>query len=271
MSKSANSVAGTASSKQEDPVQLNRRRFFSAAGGVLALAGLAACTSPQNSATAPNPVGDHAPAAAKAPSTPGQALEMLKTGNSRFAEGRPKHPNQTSQLRSDLAEHQEPWALVHGCVDSRVAPELVFDQGIGDLFVTRTAGAVLDDTLVGSMEFAVSSPYEVPVIVILGHTACGAVTGTVEALEKNAKTPKAPGEMIDFISEIAPAAREAEPVPDKSEHINNVVRMNTVAVAEALVERSEIIRAAVNAGRTEVIAAVYDLQTGLVDWNPVVA
>ncbi|MGP9650773.1 carbonic anhydrase [Glutamicibacter sp. AOP38-B1-38] len=158
-----------------------------------------------------------------------------------------------------------PWstdALILG-----LPPELVFDQGIGDLFVTRTAGAVLDDTLVGSMEFAVSSPYEVPVIVILGHTACGAVTGTVEALEKNAKSPKAPGEMIDFISEIAPAAREAEPVPDKSEHINNVVRMNTVAVAAALVERSEIIRAAVNAGRTEVIAAVYDLQTGLVDWN----
>lgn len=271
MPKSTNSISGTAPNMTGETVQLNRRRFFTAAGGMLALAGLAACASPQSSVTAPTPVAERLPAAAKARSSPGEALEMLKVGNSRFAEGRPEHPNQTSQLRSGLAGHQEPWGLVHGCVDSRVSPELVFDQGIGDLFVTRTAGAVLDDTIVGSMEFAVSSPYEVPVIVILGHTACGAVTGTLAALEKNPKSPKAPGEMIDFISEIAPAAREVKPVPDKSEHVNNVVRMNTVEVAAALLERSEIIRKAVNAGRTEVIAAVYDLQTGLVDWNPVVA
>ncbi|WP_281285139.1 carbonic anhydrase [Glutamicibacter uratoxydans] len=177
------------------------------------------------------------------------------------------HPHQGESIRKEVAGHQAPWALVHGCVDSRVAPEVVFDQGIGDLFVTRTAGAVLDDTIVGSMEFAVSAPYAVPVLVILGHTSCGAVTGTVKGLKKNPKDPSLPAEMNDFAQEIAPIARKVPVEGTEAEHINAVVRANTVAVAQGLVKRSAIIRKAVDEGTTKVVAAVYNLETGAIDWE----
>lgn len=234
----------------------SRRSLLAGAGALAALTGLAACAPAA------------APAGVQAPSTPEEALDLLKAGNERFAAGDAKHPNQGSEARTGVADHQAPWALVHGCVDSRVAPELVFDQGIGDVFTTRTAGAVLDDTIVGSMEFAVGSPYEVPVLVILGHTGCGAVTATVKAVAADPDDPQAPGEVADIVDEIAPLVRAADPVADRAAFIDDVVRANTLAVAEALVERSQIIRDAVDAGRTRVVAAVYDLETGLVDWAP---
>jgi carbonic anhydrase len=165
-----------------------------------------------------------------------------------------------------VAEHQHPWALLHGCVDSRVAPELVFDQGVGDVFTTRNAGAILDDTIVGSMEFALSAPYEVPLVVILGHTGCGAVTATIEALVAAPRRPTAPGEVQDIVDEIAPVARRVRPSADPAGRVDAVVRANTRAVAAALVQRSTIVREAVEAGRTRVVPAVYDLSTGRVDW-----
>ena len=85
-------------------------------------------------------------------------MARLEAGNARFATGQAMHPNQGVQARDAVAEYQHPWALVHGCIDSRVVPELAFDQGIGDVFTSRTGAAVLDDTIVGSMEFAVSGP-----------------------------------------------------------------------------------------------------------------
>lgn len=241
---------------------LSRRRMLAGAGGLLALAGLAACSAPEAEQQRAS-----ATEADEAPRTAEEALARLREGNARYVQGTAKHPRENAEARAAVAEHQQPWALIHGCVDSRVSPELLFDQGIDDLFVTRTAGEVLDDTLMGSMEFAVGSPYEVPVIVILGHTACGAVTGTVKALAENPKDPQAPGEIADFIDEIAPVAREVKPEGDEAAHIDQVVRANAAAVAEKLVERSAIIRRAVQAGRTKVVAAVYDLNTGEVQWD----
>ncbi|WP_102157648.1 carbonic anhydrase [Zhihengliuella halotolerans] len=236
----------------------SRRSLLAGAGALATLSALSAC--------APAPAAEHEDA--PAPTTPEEALGTLRAGNERFAAGEAHHPNQGVDARTDVAGHQTPWALVHGCVDSRVAPELVFDQGIGDIFTTRTAGAVLDDTLVGSMEFAVGSPYEVPALIILGHTGCGAVTATVDAVAADPENPQAPGEVADIVDEIAPVVRDAASLADQSEFVDSVVRANTVAVAEALVERSAIIRAAVDAGRTRVVPAVYDLETGLVDWSP---
>ncbi|MBM7766685.1 carbonic anhydrase [Glutamicibacter nicotianae] len=190
---------------------------------------------------------------------------MLRAGNQRYCAGKPEHPNQATSRRSEQAEHQSPFALIHGCVDSRVTPELLFGQGIGDLFVTRTAGAVLDDTLVGSMVFAVSSPYSVPLLVILGHTACGAVT-TLKAMEKDAGNPRLPGEMDDFAEQIAPIARTAGVEGSGSEAVDTVVQANARAVVEQLLERPAIIRKAVEEQRTRVVPAVYDLGTGEVSW-----
>ncbi len=198
--------------------------------------------------------------------TPDDALARLEEGNARFASGDGTHPRQDADAREAVADHQEPWALIHACVDSRVSPEIVFDQGVGDVFTTRTAGNILDDTIVGSMEFAVSEPYSVPVIVIMGHTACGAVTATVELLEES-PNPTAPGELIDIVNEIAPVARK---VPadgdDEAAHIDAVVRANAESVASNLLRRSAIIRKAVAAGRTRVVPAVYDLTSGKVEF-----
>lgn len=237
----------------------SRRGLLAGASGFLALAGLAACASPQ----APDADRAHL---AEPPQTPDEVLQVLRAGNRRYCAGKPEHPNQALDRRSDQAEHQSPFALIHGCVDSRVTPELLFDQGIGDLFVTRTAGAVLDDTLVGSMEFAVSSPYSVPLLVILGHTACGAVTGTLKAIEKDAGNPQLPGEMEDFAAQIAPVARTAGVEGSGSEAVDTVVQANARAVVEQLLERSAIIRKAVEEQRTRVVPAVYDLETGEVSW-----
>jgi carbonic anhydrase len=205
--------------------------------------------------------------------TPREALARLRDGNARFAAGRPAHPRQDGPARSAVAEHQHPWAIVHGCVDSRVAPELLFDQGIGDLFTTRAAGAVLDDTTVGSMEFAVSLPYAVPLVVVLGHTGCGAVAATLDALAANPAHPSAPGEIGDIVARIAPVARRATAAggvadpADEAARIDAVVRAHTRAVARSLVRRSAIIREAVDTGRTRVVAATYDLHTGAVGWE----
>ena len=237
------------------------RRLFML-GGLAAASTLTAC---QSDPTKPGKTAEAAEKTAKH-LTPAEALEKLKAGNARFAAGEADHPHQSEDARAAVSEHQHPWALVHGCVDSRVSPELVFDQGIGDVFVTRTAGAILDDTIVGSMEFATGSPYETPIIVIMGHTGCGAVTATVDLLKKNPTNPQAPGEVIDILNEIAPVARKVPAQRDAAAHVDEVVRANARAVAEALVRRSAIIRDAVAKGRTQVVPAVYDLGTGKVDW-----
>ena len=237
----------------------SRRKLLAGATGLLALAGLSACASEKSPQA--TTVGH-----ATTPKTPDGVLKALTEGNQRFTSGQVQHPNQDSQRRGEQAGHQSPFALVHGCVDSRVAPEMLFDQGIGDLFVTRTAGAVLDDTLVGSMEFAVSSPYSVPLLVILGHSACGAVTGTLKAMEANPRDPQLPGEMEDFADQIAPVARSQKVSGSGSEAVSQVVEANALAVAKQLVERSAIIRKAVEEQRTRVVPAVYDLETGEVSW-----
>lgn len=240
-----------------------------ALGGLIAASAITACQSESGSqagSAGQDESGAPPPPGATTALTPDQAMARLEAGNARFANGEATHPNQGIDAREDVADHQHPWALVHGCVDSRVSPELVFDQGIGDLFTTRTAGAVLDDTIVGSMEFAVGSPYETPLIVILGHTGCGAVTATVDALQADPDAPAAPGEVIDIVNEIAPVARQVPPDPDKSAFVDEVVRANAEAVTVALVQRSQIIRDAVDAGRTRVVPAVYDLDSGRVSW-----
>jgi carbonic anhydrase len=243
-------------------------------GGLLAASTLTACTdastdgdeagalSPSSTATAPGPT------VAIAPIDPAEALARLEAGNARFAAGAPTHPHQDVDAREAVAEHQHPWALVHGCVDSRVAPELVFDQGVGDVFTTRTAGAVLDDTIVGSIEFALGAPYEVPLVVVLGHTRCGAVTATVEALTVNPDRPSAPGQVQAIVDQIAPVARRVRTPADPAAHVDAVVRANTRSVARGLVRSSRIVRDAVAAGRTRVVPAVYDLDTGRIGWLP---
>ena len=112
--------------------------------------------------------------------TPAEAWEVLAEGNRRFVAGEPSHPNQNAERRSDLTAGQAPVAVIFGCADSRLAAEIIFDLGLGDVFVVRTAGHVIDDAVLGSIEYGVDV-LEIPLVIVLGHNSCGAVTATVES------------------------------------------------------------------------------------------
>lgn len=133
--------------------------------------------------------------------SPVTAWKALKEGNERFVAGRPEHPSQSIEHRASLAEGQQPTAVVFGCADSRVAAEIIFDQGLGDMFVVRTAGHVIDSAVLGSIEYAVTV-LDVPLIVVLGHDSCGAVKATLSALDDG----NVPGGYVrDVVERVTPS------------------------------------------------------------------
>jgi carbonic anhydrase len=195
--------------------------------------------------------------------TPDQALQRLLAGNARFVEGQ-------AQSR-DWAEHrrltaggQYPYAVVLSCLDSRVPPEVVFDQGLGDLFVARVAGNVLNDDILGSMEFACQLA-GARLIVVLGHTACGAVKGAAAGAEL--------AHLTGLLAKIRPAlgeARARHPAadPGKSEFVDTLAEINVQQVQKAIGERSTVLRELIASGRVAVVGGMYDLASGRVTILP---
>ena len=190
------------------------------------------------------------------PRTPSQAWAALELGNARFVSGLHQHPNQDVEHRHRLADAQKPFALVFGCGDSRVAAEIIFDQGLGDLFVVRTAGHVIDTGVLGSVEFGVAV-LDIPLIVVLGHDSCGAVAATLAAVEHGVL----PGGYIrDLVERVTPsvltAHRKGLTTPDEveTEHVRQTIRL--------LVERSAIVGERVGEGRLAVVGATYALDEG---------
>lgn len=173
--------------------------------------------------------------------SPVTAWKALKEGNERFVAGKPEHPSQSVQHRTALAEGQKPTAVLFGCADSRVAAEIIFDQGLGDMFVVRTAGHVIDSAVLGSVEYAVSV-LNVPLIVVLGHDSCGAVKATLSALDEGA----VPGGYVrDVVERVTPSILlgrrdgltrvdefEARHVAETTEQL----RARSTAIAERLAE-----------------------------------
>jgi carbonic anhydrase len=189
---------------------------------------------------------------------PVTAWKALKEGNERFVAGHHAHPSQSVAHRASLAKGQNPTTALFGCGDSRVAAELIFDQGLGDMFVVRTAGHVIDSAVLGSLEFAVGA-LGVSVIVILGHDSCGAVKATLAALDDGAL----PGGYVrDLVERVAPSIllgrREGLTRPDEFE-ARHVVETGT-----QLLERSSAIAHAVAAGDLAVVGATYHLEDGRV-------
>jgi len=184
-----------------------------------------------------------------------EALQRLIEGNKRFVNSKPIHPNQTSSRCSEVLQGQEPFAVIVGCSDSRIPPEIIFDQGIGDLFIIRTAGNIVDDIAIGSIEYAVDH-LAVQLVVVLGHGKCGAVTATVQGGEAHGCIPC-------ILKNIAPAVEKAK--KQSGELTDNAIRNNIDIVVEKLVSSKPILSKSINKGKLKIIGAYYDIERRAVE------
>ncbi|MGW3122241.1 carbonic anhydrase [Streptomyces sp. NPDC001107] len=224
----------------------SNRRAFLTATAVGALAAAPASAAPADALET---------AARPRPTTARAALAELLAGNRRYATGGSHHPDQGLLRRHALATGQHPFAVVVGCIDSRVPPELVFDQGLGDLICIRTAGQVLDEAVLASIQYGVQELH-IPLVLVLGHERCGAVAATLDHLRTGAPVP---GHLELLVDEIAPAALRTR--RQSGDWAELTMRANTVWVRDAIRADSAFAAATVTAAR-------FDLDTGLVSLLP---
>jgi carbonic anhydrase len=202
------------------------------------------------SARAADPAHSDQPAVA-----PAEAIAKLKEGNGRYTSGNLQHPGQTTERRTELAKTQHPFATIISCSDSRVPPEIVFDQGLGDLFIVRVAGNVINDEGLGSIEYSVDH-LGTRLILVLGHQSCGAVQAAKETI---AAKGKAPGHIQSLVTAIKPAV-EATVNGD----LDATIKANVKHVVDALRSSTPILKAKVDSGGVQVIGGYYSLDTGAV-------
>ncbi|WP_199545989.1 carbonic anhydrase [Streptomyces sp. N35] len=188
---------------------------------------------------------------ARVPRTAAQALRRLRTGNARYAESHARHPHEGRSRRRSVAVAQHPFAVVLGCIDSRVPPELVFDQGLGDLLVIRTAGHVLDEAVLGSVQYGVAE-LGVPLVVILGHERCGAVSAAVAQVRDGGQVS---GHLAPVVDAIAPAARATRFGP--GDWVDNAVKAHVDRVVAQVGADPAL-------GPAVVVGARFDLDSGRV-------
>ena len=193
--------------------------------------------------------------------TPADVWREMLRGNERFVAGTPEHPRQDVERRQELAFAQEPHAALFGCSDSRLAAEIIFDKGIGDLFVVRNAGQIISDSVIGSLEYAVGV-LGVPLIVVLGHDSCGAVLAAIAAEGEDA--PVLPPHITGLISKITPAVHRVVKASGSAGDIDSqeVGREHLRDTIAELLESSELISDAVAAGTLAVVGANYRLLEG---------
>ena len=178
-------------------------------------------------------------------------LQRLIDGNRRYVDGRLQHPNQTPARREEVARGQKPFAAVVACADSRVAPEVVFDQGLGDLFVLRVAGNVANDMILGSLEYAVLH-LGVGLVAVIGHKGCGAVQAAIGG-------GTVPGHIGSLVEAILPAvSKSSDPSPDA------VAGKNAMMTADRIRTAGPVLSEASGQGKIKVVAGFYDLDTGQV-------
>lgn len=192
-----------------------------------------------------------------------EARTRLIEGNERFVKGASVHPDMGLERRAELKKAQHPFATILSCADSRVPPELLFDQGLGDLFVVRSAGHVVDQAVLGSLQYGIAE-LGTPLLVVLGHSKCGAVKATIESIEKHAKPT---GTSIDaLVRAITPAVHEAEELGTSEEKMLGVaVDLNVELVAEHLKQAPVLAKASLTR-QVKVLGAVYSVSTGEVEW-----
>lgn len=191
---------------------------------------------------------------------PQEALKTLLEGNERWIRGELEHPRQTVERRREVASHQEPFAVIFSCIDSRVPPEIVFDCGLGDLFVVRTGGEALDDMVVlGSPEFGPSGYASARLIMVLGHQRCGAIIAAIESIQTGVP---APGHITAVVDALRPAYDAA--VGEPGDLVENMVRAQVRLTVAALMADPLLARLAAEDGLV-IIGARYDLDSGAVE------
>ncbi|HYV14128.1 MAG TPA: carbonic anhydrase [Pyrinomonadaceae bacterium] len=185
-------------------------------------------------------------------------MAELKTGNKHHVTHRYQHPHETLDRQRQLVSGQHPHAEILSCSDSRVPPEIVFDQGLGDLFIVRVAGNVASDVEIASLEYG-AEHLHVPLIVVLGHESCGAVTAAVQG-------GPAEGHIGSLIDLIKPAVEKTRGMSGDS--VSNAVRMNVELVVKQLRSSTPILSELVAHGKLKIVGAVYSIETGSVTWLP---
>jgi carbonic anhydrase len=233
----------------------SRREFLRLSGLAVGSTGLGLALTATATATA---VGQ-----AASGRDPDAVLARLIEGNKRFVKGELTHPGRRPEDFAPLAEGQAPLAIIVGCADSRVSPELVFDQGVGDLFVVRVAGNVVSGAsrfVKGSVEFAVAE-LGARLIVVLGHGACGAVKAAIEHIDANDVLP---GAIRDLVEVIRPAAASVRGKPGNK--LDNAITANVALGVERLKGLDPILEGLVKKGELKVVGAVYELRSGQVKW-----
>jgi carbonic anhydrase len=185
--------------------------------------------------------------------TPDQALIQLQRGNERFVAGWPDHPNQSARRRREVSDSgQQPFAIILSCADSRVPPEIIFDQGLGDLFIIRVAGNVLDEVILGTIEYAVEHLHT-PLVMVLGHDKCGAVTAAVEHVPTNSHVQA-------IVDALQPALTLAE--GQAGDRVSTAIDANIRFAVKTLHVSEPVLMGACAAGQLRIVGARYNLDTG---------
>ncbi len=189
------------------------------------------------------------------------ALQILKSGNDRFVEGKRTYPHQDATRVQEMTQGQHPFVTIISCSDSRVPPEHLFDVGMGDIFSVRVAGNVCDIDEIGSIEYGVDH-LQTPLLVILGHSRCGAVTAVVQKAAVHGKIP----ELVDNIFPAVEKTHHEHPELTEEEQIVESIQNNVWQSIEDLLRNSEIVRERVESGKLQIMGALYHLENGQVEW-----
>lgn len=242
------------------------RREFATAGVVLAATTVCSSAVPALGAGIENSSGgvqerdkEAGESHEAAPETSAHAIERLASGNGRFVSGKLRHPHSANDWRKRLIDGQAPFATILGCSDSRVPPELLFDQGFGDLFVIRVAGNVVDTDVVGSIEYGVDH-LKTKLVVVMGHEGCGAVTA---ALQADADLEQEPNEIRSLVSKIKPATLKVSKDLPFEKRLKLSVAENVRKSVRQLKAIPDLV-AAEKESRTQIIGCVYEIETGRV-------
>ena len=230
-------------------IQTNRRDLFKiGAAGLLTLSlGIPSASAASN--------------AAATSLTPDDALAALKAGNARFMSDPEVCTTELAAIRKDVAPHQAPWATILACADSRVPPELIFGGlGLGELFVARNAGNLVDTATMGTIEYG-QAVLGSPLIVVLAHTSCGAVAAACDVILSNATFPGSIGPMINPIIPAALAVKD-----EAGDFVTNAAKESAKRTASQLSAGSSLISEAASAGKVKIVSAIYDLKSGAVTY-----